>query len=143
MTSPNPAALRIPSTSATAVSFHMEISWDTLLVCSCPVLESRPAKTCYLLHILSEIGLVQKLSLVDCFCLYFISVVVSLDSSPGPRYHVDAKVTRFGRMETPSYSISGRGRSTGSRGDQKTSNAGIFIYNVLGSSIWESITTAP
>ncbi|GLD47917.1 outer dense fiber protein 3-like protein 2 [Lates japonicus] len=41
--------------------------------------------------------------------------VVSADSSPGPRYHVDAKVTRFGRMETPSYSILGRGRRTGSK----------------------------
>ncbi|XP_028251969.1 outer dense fiber protein 3-like protein 2a [Parambassis ranga] len=38
------------------------------------------------------------------------SAMVSVDSSPGPRYHIDAKVTRFGRMETPSYSISGRGR---------------------------------
>ncbi|XP_047466199.1 outer dense fiber protein 3-like protein 2a [Mugil cephalus] len=36
------------------------------------------------------------------------SAMVSVDSSPGPRYHVGAKVTRFGRMETPSYSISGR-----------------------------------
>ncbi|CAB1413575.1 unnamed protein product [Pleuronectes platessa] len=43
--------------------------------------------------------------------------MVSVDSSPGPRYHVDSKVTRFGRMETPSYSILGRGRSTGSKGE--------------------------
>uniref|UniRef100_A0A8P4GEX5 Outer dense fiber of sperm tails 3-like 2a n=1 Tax=Dicentrarchus labrax TaxID=13489 RepID=A0A8P4GEX5_DICLA len=33
---------------------------------------------------------------------------------PGPRYHIDAKVTRFGRMETPSYSILGRARRTSS-----------------------------
>ncbi|XP_059209862.1 outer dense fiber protein 3-like protein 2a [Centropristis striata] len=38
------------------------------------------------------------------------SALFSVDSSPGPRYHIDAKVTRFGRMETPSYSILGRGR---------------------------------
>ncbi|XP_076013872.1 outer dense fiber protein 3-like protein 2a [Genypterus blacodes] len=38
------------------------------------------------------------------------STMVSVDSSPGPRYNIDAKVTRFGRMETPSYSILGRGR---------------------------------
>ncbi|KAI4804758.1 hypothetical protein KUCAC02_026374 [Chaenocephalus aceratus] len=41
------------------------------------------------------------------------SAMVSVDSSPGPRYHIDAKLTRFGRMETPSYSMLGRGRSTG------------------------------
>ncbi|XP_029316734.1 outer dense fiber protein 3-like protein 2a [Cottoperca gobio] len=41
------------------------------------------------------------------------SAMVSVDSSPGPRYHIDAKVTRFGRMETPSYSILGKGRRTG------------------------------
>ncbi|XP_029900429.1 outer dense fiber protein 3-like protein 2a [Myripristis murdjan] len=40
------------------------------------------------------------------------SAMVSVDSSPGPRYHVDAKVTRFGRGETPSYSMGGRGRRT-------------------------------
>lgn len=46
---------------------------------------------------------------------YFImfAVVVSVDSSPGPRYNIDAKVTRFGRMETPSYSMLGRGKRTG------------------------------
>ncbi|XP_068608456.1 outer dense fiber protein 3-like protein 2a [Brachionichthys hirsutus] len=41
------------------------------------------------------------------------STMVSVDSSPGPRYHVDPKLTRFGRMESPSYSILGRGRRTG------------------------------
>ncbi|KAK5857642.1 hypothetical protein PBY51_010870 [Eleginops maclovinus] len=41
------------------------------------------------------------------------SAMVSVDSSPGPRYHIDAKLTRFGRMETPSYSMLGRGRRTG------------------------------
>ncbi|XP_023282544.1 outer dense fiber protein 3-like protein 2 [Seriola lalandi dorsalis] len=43
--------------------------------------------------------------------------LVPFDSSPGPRYHIGAKVTRFGRMETPSYSILGRGRRTESKGD--------------------------
>ncbi|XP_049917601.1 outer dense fiber protein 3-like protein 2a [Epinephelus moara] len=41
------------------------------------------------------------------------SAMVSVDCSPGPRYQIDAKVTRFGRMETPSYSILGRGRRMG------------------------------
>ncbi|XP_026008710.1 outer dense fiber protein 3-like protein 2a [Astatotilapia calliptera] len=45
------------------------------------------------------------------------SAMVSVDSSPGPRYHVGSKVTRFGSMETPSYSILGRGGRTGSKGD--------------------------
>uniref|UniRef100_A0A3Q3WH87 Uncharacterized protein n=1 Tax=Mola mola TaxID=94237 RepID=A0A3Q3WH87_MOLML len=35
------------------------------------------------------------------------SAMISVDSSPGPRYHIDAKVTRFGRMDSPSYSILG------------------------------------
>ncbi|KAF7705871.1 outer dense fiber protein 3-like protein 2a isoform X2 [Silurus meridionalis] len=30
------------------------------------------------------------------------------DSSPGPQYHVDSKITRFGRDGTPSYSMLGR-----------------------------------
>ncbi|XP_020784541.1 outer dense fiber protein 3-like protein 2a [Boleophthalmus pectinirostris] len=41
------------------------------------------------------------------------SAMVSVDSSPGPRYSVDSRVTRFGRMQTPSYSILGRGRRLG------------------------------
>uniref|UniRef100_A0A8C6TWD3 Outer dense fiber of sperm tails 3-like 2a n=1 Tax=Neogobius melanostomus TaxID=47308 RepID=A0A8C6TWD3_9GOBI len=41
------------------------------------------------------------------------SAMVSVDSSPGPRYSVNAQVTRFGRMQTPSYSILGRGRRVG------------------------------
>lgn len=41
-----------------------------------------------------------------------VSAVISVDSSPGPRYHYDARMTRFGRMESPSYSILGRGRQT-------------------------------
>uniref|UniRef100_A0A3P8T4P3 Outer dense fiber of sperm tails 3-like 2a n=1 Tax=Amphiprion percula TaxID=161767 RepID=A0A3P8T4P3_AMPPE len=43
------------------------------------------------------------------------SAMVSVDSSPGPRYLIDAKVTRFGRMETPSYTILGRGRLIGNK----------------------------
>ncbi|KAM3875629.1 outer dense fiber protein 3-like protein 2b isoform 1-T1 [Diretmus argenteus] len=31
-----------------------------------------------------------------------------VDSSPGPRYYVDAKITRFGRDGTPAYSMLGR-----------------------------------
>ncbi|XP_068175862.1 outer dense fiber protein 3-like protein 2b [Antennarius striatus] len=31
-----------------------------------------------------------------------------VDSSPGPKYHIDAKITRFGRDGTPSYSMLGR-----------------------------------
>ncbi|KAF7201516.1 outer dense fiber protein 3-like protein 2a isoform X2 [Nothobranchius furzeri] len=38
------------------------------------------------------------------------SAMVSVDSSPGPKYHVGGQVTRFGRIESPSYSIKGRGR---------------------------------
>uniref|UniRef100_H3DIJ3 Outer dense fiber of sperm tails 3-like 2a n=1 Tax=Tetraodon nigroviridis TaxID=99883 RepID=H3DIJ3_TETNG len=40
------------------------------------------------------------------------SALISVDSSPGPRYRYDARMTRFGRMESPSYSILGRGRPT-------------------------------
>lgn len=46
----------------------------------------------------------------DCGDLF--SAAVSVDSSPGPRYRIDAKVTQFGRMETPSYCILGRGKLT-------------------------------
>ncbi|CAG5866623.1 unnamed protein product [Menidia menidia] len=46
------------------------------------------------------------------------SAMVSVDSSPGPRYHVGANVTRFGRMDMPSYSISGRGRQIGNKVEQ-------------------------
>lgn len=41
----------------------------------------------------------------------------SADSSPGPRYHVGASVTRFGQIKTPSYSILGRTGRSGSKGD--------------------------
>ncbi|CAL8274550.1 unnamed protein product [Merluccius merluccius] len=41
------------------------------------------------------------------------SAMVSVDSSPGPRYHVDASLTRFGRVRSLSYSILGRGRRAG------------------------------
>ncbi len=34
--------------------------------------------------------------------------VYCVDSSPGPQYHVDAKITRFGRDGTPAYSMLGR-----------------------------------
>ncbi|XP_075391273.1 protein CIMAP1D [Tenrec ecaudatus] len=35
------------------------------------------------------------------------------DSSPGPVYFLDPKVTRFGRSCTPAYSLQGRGKSRG------------------------------
>ncbi|KAM6973180.1 outer dense fiber protein 3-like protein 2a [Aplochiton taeniatus] len=41
------------------------------------------------------------------------STMFSVDSSPGPRYHIDANMTRFGRSITPSYSMLGRGRRAG------------------------------
>ncbi|CAL8289343.1 unnamed protein product [Gadus morhua 'NCC'] len=41
------------------------------------------------------------------------SAMVSVDSSPGPRYHVDPGMTRFGRSRSLSYSILGRGKKTG------------------------------
>ncbi|KAK3546205.1 hypothetical protein QTP70_025220 [Hemibagrus guttatus] len=40
-------------------------------------------------------------------------VVLFEDSSPGPRYHVDGKITRFGRDGTPSYSMLGRNKVGG------------------------------
>ncbi|XP_016385330.1 outer dense fiber protein 3-like protein 2 [Sinocyclocheilus rhinocerous] len=40
------------------------------------------------------------------------SNMVSVDSSPGPQYHVDAKMTRFGRDGTPSYSMLGKKKKT-------------------------------
>ncbi|KAA8582014.1 hypothetical protein FQN60_008754 [Etheostoma spectabile] len=55
--------------------------------------------------------------------------MVSVDSSPGPRYHIDAKVTRFGRMETPSYSILGRGRRTGNNKDMLFQTPGPGAYS--------------
>ncbi|XP_077587467.1 outer dense fiber protein 3-like protein 2a [Stigmatopora nigra] len=46
------------------------------------------------------------------------SAMVGVDSSPGPRYHVGAQVTRFGRMETPAFSMLGRGRRIVSKVDK-------------------------
>ncbi|XP_029350477.1 outer dense fiber protein 3-like protein 2a [Echeneis naucrates] len=46
-----------------------------------------------------------------------VSTLLPLDSSPGPRYHIGDRVTRFGRMETPAYSILGRGRNAGTKGE--------------------------
>ncbi|TWW57861.1 outer dense fiber protein 3-like protein 2b [Takifugu rubripes] len=34
-----------------------------------------------------------------------------VDSSPGPKYHIDARMTRFGRDGTPAYSMLGRIKS--------------------------------
>lgn len=47
-------------------------------------------------------------------CLFcFDCTVHSIDCSPGPKYHIDAKLTRFGRDGTPAYSIHGRMESRG------------------------------
>lgn len=47
-------------------------------------------------------------------CLFcFNCTVHSIDFSPGPKYHIDAKLTRFGRDGTPAYSIHGRMESQG------------------------------
>ncbi|XP_077417110.1 outer dense fiber protein 3-like protein 2a isoform X2 [Vanacampus margaritifer] len=46
------------------------------------------------------------------------STMISVDSSPGPRYHVGANMTRFGRIDTPSYSMLGLGKRIGSKGDK-------------------------
>ncbi|XP_061552891.1 outer dense fiber protein 3-like protein 2a, partial [Phycodurus eques] len=46
------------------------------------------------------------------------STMISVDSSPGPRYHVGANVTRFGRAAMPSYTMLGRGKRIGSKGDK-------------------------
>lgn len=35
------------------------------------------------------------------------------ETSPGPVYFLDSKVTRFGRSCTPAYSMQGRGKSPG------------------------------
>ncbi|MBN3303200.1 OD3L2 protein, partial [Amia calva] len=40
------------------------------------------------------------------------NAMYSVDSSPGPQYHIDAKMTRFGRDGTPAYSMLGRVRSS-------------------------------
>ncbi|XP_019728168.1 outer dense fiber protein 3-like protein 2a isoform X2 [Hippocampus comes] len=53
------------------------------------------------------------------------SAMISVDSSPGPRYHVGANVTRFGRMNTPSYSMLGRGK----RIDDKFQTPGPGAYS--------------
>lgn len=38
----------------------------------------------------------------------FIFAVYCVDSSPGPQYHIDAKINRFGKDATLAYSMSGR-----------------------------------
>ncbi|XP_061650517.1 outer dense fiber protein 3-like protein 2a isoform X2 [Phyllopteryx taeniolatus] len=43
------------------------------------------------------------------------STMISVDSSPGPRYHVGANVTRFGRAAMPSYTMLGRGKRIGDK----------------------------
>lgn len=42
-----------------------------------------------------------------------LSLASPQDSSPGPVYFLDPKVTRFGRSCTPAYSMQGRGKSRG------------------------------
>lgn len=50
----------------------------------------------------------------------FFLAVYSTDSSPGPRYHVDPKITHFGRDCAPAYSILGRMKE----------QSGFFLFNV-------------
>lgn len=40
--------------------------------------------------------------------MFSLPAVYCVDSSPGPQYHIDAKITRFGRDGTPAYSMLGR-----------------------------------
>lgn len=96
MTSPSPAALRTPSTAAWAAPVRV-------------TLNDSPTNVAAFYGLIPWTGSPhwRRSKGVDVF-----SVAVSVDSSPGPRYHIDAKVTRFGRMETPSYSILGRGQRT-------------------------------
>ncbi|MGH0181753.1 UNVERIFIED_CONTAM: hypothetical protein FKN15_024401 [Acipenser sinensis] len=49
---------------------------------------------------------IKQVPMSQCPSLYFV------DSSPGPRYYIDAKVTRFGRDGTPAYSMLGRIRDS-------------------------------
>ncbi|KAI4886277.1 hypothetical protein NFI96_010604 [Prochilodus magdalenae] len=57
------------------------------------------------------------------------SNMVSVDSSPGPLYHVDAKITRHGRDGTPSYSMLGRKKLSGDAFDDTKSST--FLFPVL------------
>ncbi|XP_069042048.1 outer dense fiber protein 3-like protein 2b isoform X3 [Lepisosteus oculatus] len=50
--------------------------------------------------------------------------VYSVDSSPGPRYYIDAKLTRFGRDGSPAFSMLGRAR--GSAGHSQTPGPGAY-----------------
>ncbi len=56
---------------------------------------------------------------------------MSVDSSPGPRYHVDAKMTRFGRDGTPSYSMLGRKKTTGGFSSDLMLEFHLFYYTDL------------
>uniref|UniRef100_A0A8C9R587 CIMAP1 family member D n=1 Tax=Scleropages formosus TaxID=113540 RepID=A0A8C9R587_SCLFO len=53
----------------------------------------------------------------------------SVDSSPGPRYHIDAKITRFGKDGTPAYSILGRTKICGTTLYNKYSTPGPGAYS--------------
>lgn len=50
---------------------------------------------------------------MQCCLFCFDCTVHSIDCSPGPKYHIDAKLTRFGRDGTPAYSIHGRVENRG------------------------------
>lgn len=50
-----------------------------------------------------------------------------IDCSPGPKYHIDAKLTRFGRDGTPAYSIHGRMEG---RGKTYDSNSLLIYWSV-------------
>lgn len=44
---------------------------------------------------------------------FLCSLVYGADCSPGPRYLMEEKITRFGKDGTPAYSILGRGKNLG------------------------------
>lgn len=72
----------------------------------------------------------MKWGLIPC-------AVVSVDSSPGPRYLVDPGITRFGRVRSLSYSMLGRGKRAGeTRGHtahpaDQSAHSRCFIWDIL------------
>lgn len=60
--------------------------------------------------------------------MYFV------DSSPGPLYHIDAKITRFGKDGTAAYSMLGRVKAQ--------SKLHIFIVHLQGAAATETLPNA-
>ncbi|KAM9688320.1 protein CIMAP1D [Trichechus inunguis] len=67
--------------------------------------------------LLSTVGYAQhdrtRLANPACSLVRKPSEVLPEDSSPGPVYFLDPKITRFGRSCAPAYSMQGRGKSRG------------------------------